>query len=621
MSEDGVSSSSISEYLGKDDLRLNVPSFQRNYSWTRDQVTDFWDDLVALISDDQREKHFFGQIITYTENEKNTQIIDGQQRLTTSFIFMGALKKVLEDLTDKAKVNENIASKKIEKYGNRTLDKLDSNLFYEVGDALDDEIKSKLTLQDDFDDNIAQKCLENVIGLQNGYININNSKSESEKNINNNFKILKKKIKKYIKSDKLNDQVEKFNKLFINFTKNFKIVVIDAKDKLNAFVIFETINTRGTNLTAADIIKSHLLSFSQDDDTFAKTWTKMSNELDNDSGNMTAFVKTYVWAKYGTPTERELFRVVSKKAVDYSSAKRFLKEMNELTDTYKMLINIKGGKPSLINGLNNELSKYGAPESKKNELIDILFSLDGMGEVLHYPLILALKQQQLSLENILLIMNKIRSVIVRKNIISGKANSELTRNIARIAETIWNVSEDSSLGTNDIVSKINELKGENSLIKGHFMSLIRRGGEKGPQYNTLAYLLFELYKQECDGEFKASSKENDNSLLFYNYFDNNDLKLINLQNPDEKLGRNNDDGELIANWTVMEKSLIKDYHMDLKTDRTISKDVRIKALRRSDILSNNKLADSLEQNQNNCSDKFINDRQKKFARLVNEIWG
>lgn len=626
MEENNVLNTSISRYLNVTNMRLSVPSFQRNYSWTKDQVNDFWDDLLSLVNDDQRSEHFFGQIITYTEQDNDTQIIDGQQRLTTSFIFMGALKETISELGTSNNSNgtgvkkENIASPVIENYKEDMNNTLDGLLFYRKGSALHKELVPKLTLQNDFKDNIAQECLKNVLGLKSHYSSQNSSDSESENNIESNFSLLKDKINKYIQKDNINEQVEKIDKLFNNFVNNFKIVVIDAKDKLNAFIIFETINTRGTSLTAADIIKSHLLSFSQDDSTFAKTWAAISNRLKNDSGYMTSFVKTYVWAKYESPTERDLFSVVSKKAIDKSTAKTFLDELKELVNTYRTIININSSKSGLINGLNNELSIYNSPEEKKNELIDIYFSLDGMSETLHYPLVLALKKQKVSLENMLLIMNKIRSVIVRKNIISGIANNDLTKKIARIARDIWNVSNDNYLGINDIIDKVDNLKGNNEHVKDNFKYFTRQGGEKGKQYNTLAYLLFELYKYDNDECFTEQDKKIDDPVLFFKYFDKNNLKLVNIQNNEEKENRNNDDGELLANWTIIEGTILDDYDVKLKDSRVLDKNLRIEALRRSDILANKKLAEKLANNQNICDDQFINDRQDDFADIVNDIW-
>ncbi|MBE6118624.1 MAG: DUF262 domain-containing protein, partial [Erysipelotrichaceae bacterium] len=82
-----------------------IPVYQRNYTWNPGKETArFLDDLENLLSG-RIESHFLG-ILIYMETEvasmyKQIQIVDGQQRLTTSFIFLLALKKAAADAGEK----------------------------------------------------------------------------------------------------------------------------------------------------------------------------------------------------------------------------------------------------------------------------------------------------------------------------------------------------------------------------------------------------------------------------------------------------------------------------------------------------------------------------------------
>lgn len=75
------------------DNNFTVPMYQRNYDWESDQIVDFWDDLVDLV-EGNRNSHFFGQIVTFKNEDGRQEIIDGQQRLTTSLIFMAVIKDI-----------------------------------------------------------------------------------------------------------------------------------------------------------------------------------------------------------------------------------------------------------------------------------------------------------------------------------------------------------------------------------------------------------------------------------------------------------------------------------------------------------------------------------------------
>ncbi|MBU7527090.1 DUF262 domain-containing protein, partial [Lactiplantibacillus pentosus] len=75
------------------DNNFTVPLYQRNYAWGKDEVKDFWDDLQDII-EGKRNSHFFGQIVTFKNERGEQEIIDGQQRLTTSLIFMSAIRDI-----------------------------------------------------------------------------------------------------------------------------------------------------------------------------------------------------------------------------------------------------------------------------------------------------------------------------------------------------------------------------------------------------------------------------------------------------------------------------------------------------------------------------------------------
>lgn len=80
---------------------FEVPNFQRNYSWTNDQIDSFHSDLkFARI---RGTDHFLGStILMKTVNtspeEKSYQIIDGQQRLTTIFMYVAIIRDFVQSL-------------------------------------------------------------------------------------------------------------------------------------------------------------------------------------------------------------------------------------------------------------------------------------------------------------------------------------------------------------------------------------------------------------------------------------------------------------------------------------------------------------------------------------------
>lgn len=79
------------------DFDYDIPSFQRPYSWTEDQTRDLFNDLYDFYTDESSEEQYFlGSIVLVKEDDKpHSEIIDGQQRLTTLTILLSALTSKL----------------------------------------------------------------------------------------------------------------------------------------------------------------------------------------------------------------------------------------------------------------------------------------------------------------------------------------------------------------------------------------------------------------------------------------------------------------------------------------------------------------------------------------------
>lgn len=76
------------------DKSFIVPLYQREYSWTLDQVSDLYYDLL---DSDDKNGHFFGSLLIYDDKVKDKmEVIDGQQRLTTLFLLLFSILKKLE---------------------------------------------------------------------------------------------------------------------------------------------------------------------------------------------------------------------------------------------------------------------------------------------------------------------------------------------------------------------------------------------------------------------------------------------------------------------------------------------------------------------------------------------
>mgnify|MGYP000193225627 CR=1 FL=1 len=87
------------ENLFNDHKKLIVPSYQRAYSWGKEQAEQFLSDLK-----DTQSTYYFGHFIL-EENSDVNEIIDGQQRITTSVLFLITCQKILNTNDYKLMIN------------------------------------------------------------------------------------------------------------------------------------------------------------------------------------------------------------------------------------------------------------------------------------------------------------------------------------------------------------------------------------------------------------------------------------------------------------------------------------------------------------------------------------
>lgn len=74
-----------------------IPLFQRPYSWKQKHWLTLWQDVVDLVDDPKARPHFFGSTVTaparsVPQGVGKWLLIDGQQRLTTTQLFLAAIR-------------------------------------------------------------------------------------------------------------------------------------------------------------------------------------------------------------------------------------------------------------------------------------------------------------------------------------------------------------------------------------------------------------------------------------------------------------------------------------------------------------------------------------------------
>lgn len=113
-----ASDTSIFNALSPDTSLFFIPPYQRAYSWEKEQIYRFFDDVMRLVRSEldpkqhNKQEHFFGTLVYKSEPTASfinlNVIIDGQQRLTTSLLFCIALRDLATDPQERASITNTL---------------------------------------------------------------------------------------------------------------------------------------------------------------------------------------------------------------------------------------------------------------------------------------------------------------------------------------------------------------------------------------------------------------------------------------------------------------------------------------------------------------------------------
>ncbi|WOJ98155.1 DUF262 domain-containing HNH endonuclease family protein [Congregibacter brevis] len=297
-----------------------IPRFQRPYSWEEDNINDFWEDVVTNTSPD----YFIGSMVVFKKDKQRFGVVDGQQRLTTITILLCVLRdKFLElGIEDLAKGIHQLVERK-----NRN-NKLEYVLQTETSFPYFQEHIQKFDEEADADGNAAPE----ETYLLNAHAKFQSLVDGSMAAIDLDPS-LSKSVKKTRKRKKL--------VLLRDAVFNLKIILVSLDEEDDAYIIFETLNTRGKDLALTDLVKNHfskhLKAPGAVDHTNIK-WTKILETIHNSSEDISTDNYIYhFWAsRYESIPQKKLFGKF-KKAVTKGKAKEYLNDLLTDAETYRSL--------------------------------------------------------------------------------------------------------------------------------------------------------------------------------------------------------------------------------------------------------------------------------------------
>ena len=240
----------------------NIPSYQRPYSWTTDEAGKLFDDLYDFyISENSEENFFLGSIVLIKKDDiPSSDVIDGQQRLTTLTILLAIIAHNLTDGDEKEEFKEYINEKGKKSQGIKPKPRLrirerDNNFFHKYIQEL--KISELIALNPDI------------------------AETEAQKNIEMNARELQKKVTEHFSND---ESLFEFGSFLV---QRCYFVVVSTPAQDSAFRIFSVMNSRGMSLLPTDIIKSDIIGNIDSDirDDYTSKWEEIETSLGRDGFN------------------------------------------------------------------------------------------------------------------------------------------------------------------------------------------------------------------------------------------------------------------------------------------------------------------------------------------------
>lgn len=272
---------------------FEVPNFQRNYSWTDDQIDSFHSDLKFART--RKSDHFLGSTILMKSDptapeDKSYQIIDGQQRLTTIFMYIALIRDYVHALdnsslepSDPNGVTTNVHSKATE-------------MLFSNESTGESRYKSNELLRDTFISHIIREpsATRPNFKSRDKYWTLDLRKS---------YKRISDRIAKDIENLDADQKLRLLWEMLQTLRDRLQILPIYTTTYTESFDIFMTLNNRGLALGPSDLVKSLYMKYMafgstntekiiEVNESVASRWKEVTDQIGD--GDVNQFLRHYL---------------------------------------------------------------------------------------------------------------------------------------------------------------------------------------------------------------------------------------------------------------------------------------------------------------------------------------
>ncbi len=490
-------------------LIFEIPKYQREYTWGAGQWENLFDDLS-----DNDSGYFLGTIICIDTtadsiNAPKREVVDGQQRLTTLSLLLAALYSTLYE--HRSHMNDDQQSDILQLKRKLVLRNTDAQIRVvpQVQNHNLDDYKGVLAEQ-----KIIPTCpLPKFAGVRRIKKAFEYFKKRIAKTVTEKIESVEARITNGQAIDK---SAEALISLFeiLEKVNSAVMVMIEVSSHSDAYTLFESLNNRGTPLTAVDLIKNLLLARldvadGTNLDDYFQQWQRIIEYLGDDYAvqerffrhNYNAFRKS-LNAPFSRPddTKQYALGLLATRSTMLDIYERIIKRdpkefLEALIDNAKIysaiiLQNTEGLNPALQEGYENLSRVQGAPS---------------------YLLLLYLVKEKTSLAitdiDIKKVVDLLVSFFVRRNLTDTPPTRDLTRIFMSLIEDI----ESSGYTENAVYNAIRNKLLSNSASDAAFEEKLR-GPVYNDNYDATRFILCMIAKQGMTVESTVDLWKTNNNL-------------------------------------------------------------------------------------------------------------
>lgn len=292
----------------------HIPAYQRPYAWTEEESGTLFDDLYDFFRTEDDDNYFLGSIVLIKEdNNPHSDVIDGQQRLTTLTILLAALAS---------------------HFDGEVKDAFRGHL-REPGNVLSKiPPRARLHLRPK-DQDFFEKYIQNIKLQELLEIDPATLENEAQKNIQTNTRVLLERIKKNFNGD--TQSLMDFGSFIV---MRCYLVVVYTASQPSAFRVFSVMNSRGLDLLTTDIVKADIIGSipETDRDEYTEKWEDLEVQTTRDGFNDVFTHTRMIYAK--VKAKRTLLEEFREHVLHLKSPKKLIDEILEpYSDAYTVLKN------------------------------------------------------------------------------------------------------------------------------------------------------------------------------------------------------------------------------------------------------------------------------------------